>query len=128
MAVTITIEKKEKVAFIRRTGHIFPGELFEGIQNLKSNPDFKEVTKIFSDTSGANFSEIKTPEFEFHAKYCTDALKGLKVAIVSPEDLSFGVSRMFGTLSELENIMVTRNIDEAISWLDIPKPESITSE
>ena len=46
-------------------------------------------------------------------------IKQLTVAIIAPKDLTFGISRMFEILSDLENIKVVREKKDALGWLEI---------
>ena len=124
MATKIVFDHEQETAFIKRTGHIDPGEMLRGTEDLISNPLFKSMRKSLSDVSTADFSDIPTKEFEAHAEYCSTVLKGLFVAIFAPDDLSFGISRRFETLSNKRNTLVTRDIQKALSWLDVTLPEA----
>ena len=123
MATKLVIDKEQGAAFIRRTGHINPSEMLEVTKGLESDPFFKNIRKSLSDVSTADFSDISANEFEFHAQYCATRLKDIKIAIVAPSDLSYGLARRFEILSNLENVLVTRAMNEALSWLDVTLPE-----
>ncbi len=47
--------------------------------------------------------------------------RGMRTAVVATSDLSFGLSRMYRTLSDLtsETVTVFRDADEAMKWLDV---------
>ena len=68
MATKLVIDKEQGAAFIRRTGHINPGEMLEVTKGLESNPFFKNIRKSLSYVSAADFSDISANEFEFHAQ------------------------------------------------------------
>lgn len=123
MSTKVVIDNEQSAAFIRRTGHINPGEMLKGTRDLESNPSFKNLRKSLSDVSAADFSDISADEFESHARYCATRLKDLKIAIVASSDLSYGISRRFEILSNKGNILVTREMNEALSWLDVTLPE-----
>ena len=51
-----------------------------------------------------------------------DLPPGSRMAVVSPQDLQFGLSRIFGTLAEDAGVPVDvfRSTEEAIEWLKQP--------
>lgn len=124
MTTKMIIDNEQSAAFIRRTGHINPGEMLEGTKDLESNSFFKNIRKSLSDSSAADFLDISSNEFESYALYCKTTLKDVKIAIVAPSDLSYGLARMFEILSNLENLLVTREMKEALSWLNVSLPEN----
>ena len=125
MTTKMVIDKKQATAFIRRTGRLKPGEMLQGTKELISDPLFKNMKKSLGDVSKADFSDISTDELEFHARYCRDKFKGLKIALVAPSDLLYGLTRRFEILSEMDHLLVTRDMDEALSWLEVALPEEL---
>lgn len=100
-----------------------PGELMQGTRELESDPLFKNMEKRLSDVSEADFSDISAHEMEEHAQYCAINLKDLKIAVIAPGDLLYGLARRFEILSNKENILVTQDMSEALSWLGVTLPE-----
>jgi len=123
MTTKVIIDKAQGAAFIMRAGHIKLGEMVEGTKELESDFSFRNIRKALSDLSAADMSSISTDEFESYSHYCQKTLKGLKIAIVAPSDLSFGIARMLEILSDVEDIMVFRKMSEALLWLDVFLPE-----
>ena len=74
-----------------------------------------EIHQITVDTMNTIVEHIKTHLNNRGSKY--------KIAIVAPEDLNFGISRMFATYgSDLPvSIGIHRDIDDAYRWLEIIK-------
>ena len=66
MTTTVTFDKSQGVAFIKRAGHIAPHELIKGIQSLTSDASFTGILKLLSDLSGADFEDILSGEIESH--------------------------------------------------------------
>jgi len=116
-------DKNQDTVFIKRTGHIKPGEMLDGFKKIESNPFFGGMKKALADATAADFSDIPTEEFEAYGSYCGTRLKNIKIATVAPSDLSFGLGRMFTMLSNLETILVARTMEEALSWLNVTLPE-----
>jgi len=128
MTTKMFTDKDQGTAFIKYTGRIKGGDIKKGLEDLVSNPFFENIRKNLVDSSTADFSDVLTDEFEACASYCGTGFKDLRIVIVAPSDLSFGLGRMFATLSNLENILVTRTMEEAISWLDVTLPEEFESQ
>ncbi len=97
--------------------------MLQGTKDLESNPLFKNIKKSLSDVSAGDFSDISADEFESHAQYCATKLQDLQIAIIAPSDLLYGIARRFEILSNKKNILVTREMDEALAWLDVTLPE-----
>ena len=85
----------------------------------------KEVTKYAlidmseSDVSSVSPTDIQTVAFtppEYSKKRA-----GGKTAIVAPKDITFGLSRMYETMKEMQNLpfptMAFRTQEEAYDWL-----------
>lgn len=119
MAISVTIDPKQKTAFIHQSGQIAPGELLKGIQNLVSSLKFGDVTKILIDTTKADFQNLDCTEICNYAEYCGTVLKDFRIIIVAPTDITFGVARMFETLSDIENLLITRDVRIANAWLGV---------
>jgi hypothetical protein len=123
MATKIIFDKDQSTAFIKRTGYIKPGEMLEGFKKLESSPFFGDLKKSLADATAADFADIPTKEFEVYGSYCGTRLKNLKIAIVVSSDLSFGLARIFGTITNADNTQVFRTMEGALSWLDVKLPE-----
>jgi hypothetical protein len=119
MAITATIDPRQATAFIQKSGQIAPGELLKSIQNLVSSPKFGDVTKILIDTTKADFQNLEYTEICNYAEYCGTVLKDFRIVIIAPTDVAFGVARMFETLSDIENLLITRNACIATVWIGV---------
>ena len=123
MATKIVFDNEQEAVFIKLAGYINPGQMLKETKNLVSNPLFNNIRKSLNDVSTADFSDITAAEFESHAHYCASKLKGLKIAIYAPTDLLFGISRRFEMMSTKKNILIAREMKEALSWLDVTLPK-----
>ncbi len=108
-----------KTIFLKRSGKLLPGELFEGIQKLTELSDFNEAKKLLSDIRDGDLSKITSAEIMQHALFCKDILKHLSIVILAPNNLAFGHGRMFKAVSRHENLEVVRNINEALDQLEL---------
>ena len=89
--------------------------------NLRSDPNYSYDHDAIVDNS-LSTTTFSNNEIYMLAKYRKDprAVK-IKIAIIAPTDLSYGISRMHGALSESENpynINIFRDMNSAIEWLD----------
>ncbi len=108
-----------KTIFLKRSGELLPGELFEGIQKLTELTEFSEAKKLLSDIRDGDLSKITSAEVMEHALFCKDKLKHLSIVILAPKNLTYGLGRMFKTMSQLGNLSVVRNINDALDQLEL---------
>jgi hypothetical protein len=119
MSTKFIFDIENRIVFIKRFGLVGPGEIGDTMREITCHPEFKNVDKLLVDATASDHSKISTGELTQYAKFCENELKNLTVAIVAPQDLSFGVSRMVEILSNLENIKILRKKKDALEWLEI---------
>lgn len=119
MATTVTVDPRQATAFIRKSGPIDAGALHTGIQKTVSDSYFADVTKILKDIRKADLQNFDYTEINNHAEHCDEVLKDFRIAIVVPTDLAFGVAKMIETLSDLKNVLITRDAGLASAWLGV---------
>ena len=80
--------------------------------------DFTEVSRFEVSTREIN-------ELSVHDKKFQELLPSLFMAIVAPEDMEFGMSRMYELLTTVPGwtVQVFRTLDEAIAWLASAVPD-----
>jgi hypothetical protein len=123
MANTVRIDPRQATVFIRRSGPIASGELLQGMDKLASKQNFGHLSKIFVDTTEIDLQNVGYSELIQFAEYCGIILQDFRIAILAPTDLAFGVSRMFQTISDIENVLITRKACKAMAWLDVHQPD-----
>ncbi len=120
MSTKFKFDIESRILFVKRFGSIKPGELTDEMQQITSHSDYKGIDRLLSDLTESDLTAISTEELERHAELCRSKFKNLSaVALLAPEDLAFGVSRMFEVLSSLENVEVFRIKEDALDWLNI---------
>jgi len=105
----------------RCTGPVTIGEIAEIIQNFyRSTP----TLNVLWDFSHADVSAIRSGEIEALAKavaQSSHSREGGKNAILSPNDVSFGLSRIYQSFAEMKVQMtqtrVFRDEAEALEWI-----------
>lgn len=125
--ITSSINPELNTVFTVYKGKIGIEDLIEQTKTIQANPKFKRNMNSLVDLTLAkpdidiDFEKVNQYK-EFIAS--VQKLRGTcKWAIVAPDDLVFGLSRMFEVLSSGLTIQtkVFRNEREARQWLGIPE-------
>lgn len=119
-----TSEPSLQLTVHRCTGSVAISEIADIIQKFyKSTP----TLHVLWDFTHADVSAIKSGEIEALARVVAQNLhsrEGGKNAILSPQDVSFGLSRIYQSFAELKSQMtqtkVFRKEEEAREWLMSP--------
>ena len=121
MAYSYNIYTKHGMAVLSCTGDLRLEDLRQGVGQLCHHPEFNKIDKMLTDLSPYTDLEISAEEIERQAIQVAAGLRSkfLKVAIVAPHDLVFGVSRMFTSFANHDAIGVFRNKHDACSWLKV---------
>jgi hypothetical protein len=101
--------------------------LDEIVSAVKSFYGSQPTKKVIWNWTGSDPSRLTTLDLEqlasFPARY-SDLRKGGKTAMVAPDDLSFGISRMFQTFGDMKglpfSVRVFHSLGEAFAWLGEP--------
>ncbi len=113
------IDKEKRIIFMKRLGAISPEEFKNGMLEITAHKDFIIANKLYSDLSGSDLSTLSHEELNEYAKFCGEKLNQLLIVMVVPQNLNFGVSRLFETLLNQGNIKFVKEKTDALRWLDI---------
>jgi hypothetical protein len=130
MPITYRILPDQRLVWAEARGTILAGELFEYQRTVWSRPEVQGFDELVDMTA---VTEIPDPS---HASLRTlavlsagmDAPAGhSKFAIVAPDDLAFGLGRMYQTLRGLlpqgnKEVVVFRAVTAALEWLGREDP------
>ncbi|GAB6095826.1 hypothetical protein JCM14469_20790 [Desulfatiferula olefinivorans] len=101
------------------------------IDAIRRDLDGLRTSKViwdFSDADMERFNIEKMRQVLAVGKVLAEARQSGKTAIVVPQDLSFGMGRMYETMTEIESFATTnrsfRSLDAAKDWLGIPPERS----
>jgi hypothetical protein len=116
-----TTDPSLKLTIHRCTGQVAISEIAEVIQKFyESTPPLN----VLWDLSHADVSAIRSGEIEALARavgQSSHSREGGKNAILSPNDVSFGLSRIYQSFAEMKLQMtrtrVFRNEEEALEWI-----------
>ena len=102
-------------------------DVLNTINNVLTDENFIKDMHAIWDFSNATFHQGTTEEISKVIEHLKKSLNSrgsnYKIAIVAPEDLNYGISRIFAAYgSELPlPIGIYRTIDDAYHWLEIQK-------
>jgi hypothetical protein len=126
MTITLQVDRTKNLTICTLTGELTLDKIYHSI---KSYWEARELTmNALWDTRDTQLANLKSSEVErvtsfirqFRPRF--EERKGGKTAVVASSDLQYGLSRIVGTLYEIENfptqLKVFRTMDEAKGWLD----------
>ncbi len=123
MPIEYRIDKKRKIVLTVARDSLSDEELLEHKNILMADPEFEKGMVELSDVravthfnlSTAAIDDLVSADRQKHPK-----LEGYRLAIVVPDDLGFGLARMYGVRTELNvPVGIFRDMNEAMAWLGI---------
>jgi hypothetical protein len=122
MPFTIEVDKPKRLTRIVGSGKLTRHEIAESIRSYYKNP----TPYVIWDLSEATLKSVSSDQVKDLADLLNDhrkhAISG-RSAIVSPEDLTYGIARMFETIVNLagkhplRETLSFRSGDEALAWI-----------
>lgn len=123
MPVEITIDPERRRIRSRLSGRLCRDTLRAYYEALTAHPDFRpDLSEVFdvSDVSELDLTADEIRDFSAATASAPAHGAGMRVAIVAPTDLVFGLARLY-ELSQVDagnRICVLRTLAEAEAWLD----------
>lgn len=127
MPIETQIFPKNNLMIRTVSGVLTIQDVLSAIDNIQTDKNFIKDMHAIWDFSNANLSQGTVDEISKIIECLKINLNSrgskYKIAIVAPEDLNYGLSRMFEAYGgELPlPIGIHRNIDDAYHWLEIIK-------
>jgi len=116
--ITYDIDKQQRLVVSRLWDVVTNDEVDDHNRTLRTDPDFDPSYRQLIDLSGITEIRITTPKVTATAQdqYFTP---GTRRAFFAPEDVAFGLARMFATRAEAagQKIGVFRDRKKAEEWL-----------
>lgn len=130
MPIAYRIDHEHKVVLERAYGVLTDEDVFRFQHTVWSKPDvagYNELADMTHVTDIALPSIHRVRDLAMTAVEMDSSEKTSRFAIVAPENLAFGLGRMFQTYRELEKgskkeVGVFRTLGEAFEWLSIVSP------
>lgn len=133
MSVSYTYDEKENLIYTKFTDVITDEDLEKQAKAVAADPRIKPGLRELVDLRAVDSVEASTETLGFIIftdKEHRDKFEGMRIAIVAPRDLLFGLSKIFEVLSDVENapskINVFRTMREAEEWLQIKEHKTIS--
>ena len=108
------------IAHLTVEGEIALDEAIDSMRELYEETRYTEPTRLLWDLRAARFT-LSNTEIEMFADFIrTNRTQGRgRAAVVATEDLSFGLSQMYGlkTYDIPVDVEAFRDFDDAINWL-----------
>ncbi len=122
MPVSYTIDVQSSLVLTRASGTLTDDDVIQLKARLVRDPDFKPGMRELSDIRNIDHLDV-TPAgvraMVLQDKEDASQVASHKLALVLSEDVAYGMARMYQTLTEsnMENVGVFRDIEEARAWL-----------
>ena len=132
MTVEYIYDEKENFIYTKFSGIITDEDLENQAKAVAVDPRVKPGARELVDLRAVDSVEASTETLGFIIftdKEHRKKFEGMRIAIVAPRDLLFGLSKIFEVLSDVENapseINVFRTMAEAKRWLNIQQKHPI---
>ena len=130
MSIAVQIDHERKLVLGRCYGQLKDEEVFNYQMCVWSRPDvagFNELVDVTEVNDIGQFSVNRVRDLAMTAADMDHHATSTRFAIVAPEDLAFGIGRMFETYREMEkgstkDVGVFRTVAEAFEFLAIVDP------
>ena len=124
MAITFSPNQEEGYFISIYTGLITDDDLLDSYMAYFENEDWIPLSKEIVDLSEIDNTTVTSDGMERLASYVENLLtqRGITAyytAIYAPQDLSFGLSRIYDVMTgqSPESVMVFRKLSDAIAWI-----------
>ena len=125
MPISHQINEDLNVVISNLEGKITDSELLHSYKNLYENPSWKPGFSEIVDMRKADMSNVSPTGLkklsDLVTSYTINAKIQFKTAIIAPDDLPFGLGRLYEAYSDEspESTSVFREIDKAFEWLGL---------
>jgi len=121
MGYRFEIRENIHTLLLYRFGHVDSHELVTSTEKIFQVDGIDRIRNIVTDLTDADFTGLTTQELAAYGRLIHRQLNGkrIRLAIIAPSQLSYGLARMFEAFSDLDTIMVFSTRDEAWNWLGI---------
>jgi len=127
MPIEVKIFKEDQLLLSSFVQEVTNYEMISSYEKLMKTNEFFTVNKELVDMRDCSLADISKEAFlslsSLVESYLNEKYLDFKTAIVAPEDLSYGLSKLYESYSEHspETIMVFREAKDALEWLGVPE-------
>jgi hypothetical protein len=123
--ISCRIDKAARVVICTHTGMTSDADFIQTYTSLFNDPEYETgMSKLIdlrkADSVGRSGKAL-TIIGDLLTKQYEDSSVTTRIAIVAPADLSFGLGRMYGMLTDdaPQNVSVFRSVEKAVEWLGV---------
>ncbi|HKT23898.1 MAG TPA: hypothetical protein VJR04_04815 [Terriglobales bacterium] len=115
MATKLTVDLKLKIVYSTYYGDMTTTDLVQHIAAIRKHPDFNPDFDELIDASGVRSFDVPSDDVRELASRESPFHPHAKRVLVAPQDLVFGLGRMFQTFGNEQrpHFVVVRTLDEA---------------
>jgi len=119
----VEIDKTQHLARVSLTGRVSAEDITRWFREMLGHPEFSSDMNSLWDLSGASLDDFPTKDVrrvESFMRQFQEVRRGIKAACVCPQDLNFGLARMYEMLAQpgtRVEFRVFRDMREAETWL-----------
>src|SRR4030095_14566446 len=121
MSVRIEIREAERLRVVVVDGAIGDDDVYETFSTLWLAPDYDRTLDELVDLRGLSGAGVTSSAVRRLGETSVQVHRGapaVRVAIVAPDNLAYGLSRMYGAFAEESGSehRVFRSVEEAMAW------------
>lgn len=126
MPITSLFKPEKRLIMSIHIGSVSDEEFLSFYERLFKDPRFdrsyNHLVDLRQTESNARSSEVLREFAEFAQKQYENTAASPKIAVVAPNDVSFGLARMYELFSGTIpwDFVVFRSMDAALAWLGLP--------
>jgi hypothetical protein len=118
MPAQYTIDKAHRTVYMTITGKLDMGDVKEVVARLRNDPDFDPDFKELVDGSQMQLPNLFYDDFKAISDSVDPFSEKSRRAIVAPEGVLYGISRMYQMIRGGENTRVFNDREKALAWLE----------
>ena len=121
MDVSYNIDKDKNLIYIKFSGFVTKQELITSFAKMNEDPIFNKGLNVIIDAkevkTNLNINDIR--KIITYLKYIQKKRDKIRLAIVAPENATYGISREFEALwyEQKVEVQVFRDLAEASNWI-----------
>jgi len=125
MAILFTVNESHGLFLSSWLGAMSDADLIPAYERLFATEGYKPGFNEICDCREADFAGVTSAGMRQLATMIGNYLSGrceeFKTAVVAPEDLPFGMARVYGALTDQssENVRVFRELKTALEWIGV---------
>jgi hypothetical protein len=99
------------------------GEVGQVLAGICQRPELSGIGRLLVDLTHADCHEVTYDTIEKNGLAVVAVLQGnrIRTAIVAPDDLAFGLSRVFAAYAGDERLGIFREMNQARAWLELDR-------